>query len=187
MAVEEHKNGIAGTEGRRYNFSWFAPSCAVHLHARCCCCVPMLQHVSADCACRWVEQQPPWLPAKVFRKVQDDGRTEFSLSRTRANWRRLTLLRDATAPARQVFAHLCSWSNPLHSGGWYCVILLFGVFPSRVSATSTGSDTPSGSVSSSVTLLANLSFEGPAAAQACPSSKERGYVQHSSLSNIGQV
>jgi hypothetical protein len=72
------------------------------------------------------------LPAKVFRKVQDDGRSEFTLSRTRANWRRLTLLRDATAPARRLFDHLCSWSNPWHSGGWYCVILLFGVFPSRV-------------------------------------------------------
>jgi hypothetical protein len=73
------------------------------------------------------------LPAKVFRKVQDDGRSEFTLSRTRANWRRLTLLRDATAPARRLFDHLCSWSNPWHSGGCYCAILLFGVFPSRVS------------------------------------------------------
>lgn len=89
--------------------------------------------VFACTCCRWVEQQPPMLPAKVFRKVQDDGRADFTLSRTRANWRRLTLLRDATAPARQLFSHLCSWGNPWHSGGWYGVILLFGVYPSRVS------------------------------------------------------
>lgn len=97
------------------------------------CVCPSFRNACIAPLCRWVEQQPPWLPAKVFRKVQDDGRSEFTLSRTRANWRRLTLLRDATAPAAQLFAHLCSWSNPLHSGGWYCVILLFGLFPSRVS------------------------------------------------------
>jgi hypothetical protein len=75
------------------------------------------------------------LPGRVYRKVIDDGRSEFTLSRTRANWRRLTLLRDATAPARQLFSHLCSWSNPWHSGGWYCIILLFGLYPSRVRVT----------------------------------------------------
>ena len=76
--------------------------------------------------------QPPELPAKVFRKVQDDGRAEFTLSRTRANWRRLMLLRDATAPGREVFSHLCSWDNTWHSMGCYTVILLFGVFPAKV-------------------------------------------------------
>jgi hypothetical protein len=84
--------------------------------------------------CRWLEQQQPNLPCRVYQKVADDGRAEFTLSRTRANWRRLTLLRDALAPAHAAFAHLCSWSNLWHSGGWYCVILLFGVWPSRVLA-----------------------------------------------------
>jgi hypothetical protein len=83
--------------------------------------------------CRWLEQQQPCLPAKIFRKVQDDGRAEFTLSRTRANWRRLILLREATAPAWAAFQHLCSWENTLHSVGCYCVILLLGMYPSKVS------------------------------------------------------
>eukprot|EP00879_Flechtneria_rotunda_P016466 GHRR01017231.1.p1 GENE.GHRR01017231.1~~GHRR01017231.1.p1 ORF type:complete len:473 (+),score=171.06 GHRR01017231.1:1679-3097(+) len=81
---------------------------------------------------RWLEQQAPHLPCKVFRKVQDDGRFEFSLSRTRANWRRLTMLREASAPAAAAFNHLCSWENVWHSSACYCVILLFGMYPSKV-------------------------------------------------------
>lgn len=99
--------------------------CSAHSRQACRC-------LCSVWSCRWLEQQQPSLPAKVFRKVQDDGRYEFTLSRTRANWRRLILLREATAPARAVFWHLCSWENTLHSGGWYCVILLLGVYPSKV-------------------------------------------------------
>jgi hypothetical protein len=94
------------------------------LHARLRCC--------AVCICRWLEQQQPCLPAKIYRKVQDDGRAEFTLSRTRANWRRLILLREAAAPAWAAFQHLCSWENTLHSLCCYGVILLLGVYPSQV-------------------------------------------------------
>lgn len=87
---------------------------------------------AAAAVSRWLEAQAPGLPARLLRRVQDDGRGEFSLSRARANWRRLIALRDAAAPAAAAFTHLCSWDSWLHSGGAYVGILLLGAHPSQV-------------------------------------------------------
>eukprot|EP00775_Hariotina_reticulata_P007799 gene7799-7996_t len=83
---------------------------------------------------RWLEGQLPSLPFKALRKVQDDGRSEFTLSRTRSNWRRLIVLREGLAPAAAAFQHLCLWESYRDSCCCYCVILMFGLWPSKVLA-----------------------------------------------------
>jgi hypothetical protein len=82
---------------------------------------------------RWLEGCNPALPAALSRPLLDDGRSEFTLSRTRHNWRRLLALRDLTAPAGAWLEHICSWRAPGHSLGVYLVILLLGAYPSAVS------------------------------------------------------
>ncbi len=82
---------------------------------------------------RWLEEQSPGVPPKVGKRVVDDGRAEFTLSRTRQNWRRLIALHAALAPAAAAFAHVCSWESPLHSSAVVSAILLLGLYPSQVS------------------------------------------------------
>jgi hypothetical protein len=77
----------------------------------------------------------PALPAALSRCLLDDGRSEFTLSRTRHNWRRLLALRDLLTPAGAWLEHVCSWRAPGHSLGVYLVILLLGAYPSAVGRT----------------------------------------------------
>ena len=96
--------------------------------------LPAAATVAATALYRWLEAAYPAVPTKVSRKVLDDGRNDFTLSRTRHNWRRLLALKEGWAPVAAVMGHLCRWENIWHSLGVYAVILLLGVFPSQVGA-----------------------------------------------------
>jgi len=89
-------------------------------------------------AVRWLlERLPPGqqLPARALARVPDDGRGEFTLSRTRHNWRRLMAARAwAAGTLGAAFVHVCEWNSVWHSGGVAATVVLLGVYPSQTLA-----------------------------------------------------
>ena len=89
---------------------------------------------------RWLLDRLPHgqtqqLHARALARVMDDGRGEFTLSRTRHNWRRLIAARTWVAgTVGAAFEHVCKWENPAHSGGVAATVLLLGIYPSQVGA-----------------------------------------------------
>lgn len=89
-------------------------------------------------AARWLLDRLPYgqqqqLHARALARVMDDGRGEFTLSRTRHNWRRLIAARTWVAgTVGAAFEHVCTWENPAHSGGVAATCVLLGVYPSQV-------------------------------------------------------
>jgi hypothetical protein len=85
---------------------------------------------------RWLLERLPQgeqLPPRALGRVLDDGRAEFTLSRTRHNWRRLIAGRAWVAGTLgAAFWHVCAWDNVWHSGGVVATVVLLGFFPAQV-------------------------------------------------------
>jgi hypothetical protein len=74
------------------------------------------------------------MPSQTARRMADDGRQEFSLSRTKQNLLRIAAAADLVQPLGEWFDNVRSWSNPLLSGSVTLGLVLLTVYPSRVMA-----------------------------------------------------
>ncbi|KAL6760167.1 plant phosphoribosyltransferase C-terminal-domain-containing protein [Haematococcus lacustris] len=77
---------------------------------------------------------PPGIPYRAARRLLDDGRQDFSLSRTQQNWRRLTAVLGSAGPALQWWKEVQSWRNPLLSAAVAAGIVAAAAYPSRALA-----------------------------------------------------
>ncbi len=76
----------------------------------------------------------PPLSHRVARRLLEDGRGDFALSRTLVNWRRLTNAIGSVQPLVRWWKGVQSWQRPWHSARVAVVIVLAANWPSRALA-----------------------------------------------------
>eukprot|EP00195_Chlamydomonas_chlamydogama_P002415 CAMPEP_0202923282 /NCGR_PEP_ID=MMETSP1392-20130828/78368_1 /ASSEMBLY_ACC=CAM_ASM_000868 /TAXON_ID=225041 /ORGANISM="Chlamydomonas chlamydogama, Strain SAG 11-48b" /LENGTH=438 /DNA_ID=CAMNT_0049616959 /DNA_START=27 /DNA_END=1343 /DNA_ORIENTATION=- len=76
----------------------------------------------------------PGIPLRTARRLLDDGRQEFTLSRTQQNWRRVMAVIAAVRPLQEWWRQVQSWRNPVLSTAVACGTMFWAVHPAQMSA-----------------------------------------------------